>query len=275
MRDRMVGHKNEKKIAAESIWIWLPPIVFLALAGIVFLTHSDKSLFFLINQASRLTGDKLWAVLTIYADGLISFVILLPFICQKPRLIWAVFIAAVLFTIFGQGIKHLTSIPRPPVVLSQGSFHLIGPNWGYNSFPSGHASTIFSLAGVFSLSVRKNWLRFLLIVLASVIAVSRIVVGVHWPSDVLVGAAFGWGAIWIGLEVSKITAWAWKGLGRKIMGAVLIIGCLVVLFVDYTGYENIMFFQRVIAVIFLIGGVHEYARVYGWKGFFLKNSRKE
>jgi len=266
---------DEKKIGAKSIWIWLPPIVFLALAGIVFLTHSDKSLFFLINQASRLTGDKLWAVLTIFGDGLISLVILLPFIYQKPRLIWAVFIAAVLFALFGQGIKHLTGIPRPPVVLSQESFHLIGPNWGYNSFPSGHAFTIFSLAGVFSLSVRKNWLRFLLIVLASVIAVSRIVVGVHWPSDVLAGAAFGWGAIWIGLEVSKITAWAWKGLGRKIMGAVLIIGCLAVLFVDYTGYENIMIFQRVIAVIFLIGGVHEYARVYGWKGFFLKNSREE
>jgi membrane-associated phospholipid phosphatase len=262
--------QNEKVIKSSPIWIWLPPLVFLLLGGVVLLTNSDKDLFLLINQASRFTGDKLWAVLTFFSDGLVSFVILLPFIHRKPRLIWAVFLAAVLFTIFGQGIKHLARIPRPPQVLSPEEFHLIGPDWGHNSFPSGHASMVFNLAGVFSLTLRKNGIRFLLIGAALIIAASRIVVGVHWPVDILAGAAIGWITIWIGLEVSKKTGWAWKRTGSKIMGAVLLIGCLLLFFVDYTGYENIMFFQRMIALIFLIAGGHEYARLYGWKGIFGK-----
>jgi len=257
---------RKKAVTAHPVWVWLPPVFFLLLAGVVLLTGSNKELFLLINKVSRLTGDKLWAVLTFFSDGLVSFVILLPFIYRKPRLIWAVFIAAVLFTIFGQAIKHLARIPRPPQVFSPDKFHLIGPDWGHNSFPSGHASMVFNLAGVFSLTVRKNWIRFCLIGLASIIAVSRIVVGVHWPVDILAGAAIGWVTVWIGLEASQKTSWAWKGIGRKILGGVLVISCLLLFFVDYTGHENIMFFQRVIALVFLVLGGHEYARVYGWKG---------
>ncbi|HZX11452.1 MAG TPA: phosphatase PAP2 family protein [Acidobacteriota bacterium] len=261
-------NQNEKIIKSRPIWIWLSPLIFLLLTGVVLLTNSNKALFLLINQASCFTGDKLWAVLTFFSDGLVSFVILLPLIYKKPQLIWAVFLAAVLFTVFGQGIKHLARIPRPPQVFSPEVFHLIGPDWGHNSFPSGHASMVFNLAGVFSLTARKNWFRFLLIGLASIVAVSRMVVGVHWPVDVLVGAAIGWITIWIGLEVSKKSDWAWKGTGRKIIGAVLMAGCLLLFFVDYTGHEDILFFQRMIAFIFLIAGGHEYARIYGWKGFF-------
>jgi len=259
---------SEKAIKVNPVWIWLPPALFVFLAGVIFLTSSNTEIFLYINQISSLTGDKLWAVLTFFSDGLVSFVILLPFIFRKPRLIWAVFVAAVLFTVLGQGIKHITQIPRPPQVLASDRFHLIGPDWGHNSFPSGHASMIFNLAGVFSLTVLKNWIRFLLIGVALIIAVSRVVVGVHWPIDILAGAAMGWITVWIGLVVSKKTAWAWKGIGQKIMGAVLIFGCVLLFFVDYTGHQNIMFFQRIIALIFLIMGGHEYARVYSWKGLF-------
>ncbi len=261
-------NQNDRVITASFTWVWLLPLFFLVLAGLILLTGLNKDLFLLINKASMFTGDKLWAVLTFFSDGLVSFVILFPFIYRKPRLIWAVFIAAVLFAVFGQGIKHITRIPRPPNVLSRESFHLIGPDWGHNSFPSGHASMIFNLAGAFSLTVRKNWLRFLLVGGALVIAFSRTVVGVHWPVDVLVGAAMGWVTVWIGLEISKKTVWGWKRWGRKIMGAVLFIGCVVLFFVDYSGYENMMGFQRIGAVIFLVMGLHEYLRTFGCKGLF-------
>ncbi|HHF51108.1 MAG: phosphatase PAP2 family protein [Candidatus Aminicenantes bacterium] len=259
-----------KYLTARSIWVWLPPCVFLILAGVVLVTGLNKDLFFLINQTSQITGDMFWAFLTFLSDGLVVFVILFPLIYRKPRLIWTVLVAAVLLTLFGQAVKHISRIPRPPRVLSSESFHLIGPDWGYNSFPSGHASMIFSLAGVFSLTVKRNWLRLLLIGLASVIAAARIVVGVHWPVDVLAGAALGWFSIWIGLEISERTAWAWKGIGQKILGAVFLVLCVALFFADHTGYEDIMGFQRTIAVLSLVIGGHEYARVYGWKGLFVK-----
>jgi len=205
-----------------------------------------------------------WVVLTIFADGLVSFIILLPWIKRKPQLIWAVLLAAILFTIFGQGIKRVVDVARPPQILSSDVFHLIGPDWGQHAFPSGHAAMIFMLAGAFVFTISRTWLRWLLIVLASLIALSRVVVGVHWPLDVLAGATIGWLGVWIGLLLSKYSSWGWGRIGQKILGAILLVACVVLFFVDYTGYQGIMGLQRMIAVVFFTVGVNEYMKIYGF-----------
>ena len=57
------------------------------------------------------------------------------------------------------------------------------------SFPSGHATVSFACATVLALAVPR--LRVPLSVLATLIAFSRVSVGVHYPSDVLGGAVLG------------------------------------------------------------------------------------
>ncbi len=205
-----------------------------------------------------------WVVLTFFADGLVSFIILLPWIKKKPQLIWAVLLAAILFTIFGQGIKRVVDVARPPQVLSSDVFHMIGPDWGQHAFPSGHAAMIFMLAGAFVFTISRTWLRWLLIVFASLVALSRVVVGVHWPLDVLAGAVIGWVGVWVGLLLSKYSSWGWRGIGQKILGAILLAACVVLFFVDYTGYQGIMGLQCMIAVVFFTVGVNEYLKIYGF-----------
>jgi len=178
-------------------------------------------------------------------------------------MIWAVLLAAILFTLIGQGIKRIVDVPRPPQVLDPESFHLIGPFLGQHAFPSGHAAMIFMLSGAFVFTIHRAWLRWLLISVASLVALSRVVVGVHWPLDVLVGAAIGWLGVWVCLFLSKYSAWGWRGLGQKILGAVLLAACVVLFFVDYTGYQDIMSFQRVIAVLFFVAGMTEYLKIFG------------
>lgn len=67
------------------------------------------------------------------------------------------------------------------------------------SFPSGH--TAASFAAVFALLAMKDPLWKPALALAVVIAFSRLYLYVHWPSDVLggvlVGAAAGWGSVWL------------------------------------------------------------------------------
>jgi undecaprenyl-diphosphatase len=56
-------------------------------------------------------------------------------------------------------------------------------------FPSGHAATSF--AGATMLSAFAPRYRAVFFLLAAGIAFSRVYVGVHWPLDVLAGAALG------------------------------------------------------------------------------------
>ncbi len=63
------------------------------------------------------------------------------------------------------------------------------PGPGDYSFPSGHALSSFAAATVLSLTDRR--LGWLAIPLACLIALSRVALYVHFPSDVLAGAVLG------------------------------------------------------------------------------------
>jgi undecaprenyl-diphosphatase len=59
----------------------------------------------------------------------------------------------------------------------------------YASFPSGHAITVFAVASAIALFARRTGLVLLLPAVA--VAISRVAIGAHYPSDVLAGAALG------------------------------------------------------------------------------------
>lgn len=77
------------------------------------------------------------------------------------------------------------------------------------SFPSGHASmsAVFYLTLGVLLAQRHGrrperlYLLAVAVLLAALIGASRVVLGVHWASDVLSGWAFGagWAALWFGI----------------------------------------------------------------------------
>ena len=80
------------------------------------------------------------------------------------------------------------------------------------SFPSGHAtgSAAFYLAGaVILLSLlawpRRGWLLVMALVVPLVVAATRIVLGVHYVSDVTAGLLIGWG--WTAACTALFTAW--------------------------------------------------------------------
>ncbi|MEW5724093.1 MAG: phosphatase PAP2 family protein [Thermodesulfobacteriota bacterium] len=77
------------------------------------------------------------------------------------------------------------------------------------SFPSGHAAISFMMA-VF-LSARYPRLSPLFLLLAGLICLSRIYLGLHYPSDVLVGALIGAAAsgllLYIGRKTKRLEAW--------------------------------------------------------------------
>lgn len=57
---------------------------------------------------------------------------------------------------------------------------------GY-SFPSGHATDSISTFGALCLNIKNNLLKILFVLLIVLIGLSRIILGVHYPTDVLAG----------------------------------------------------------------------------------------
>jgi membrane-associated phospholipid phosphatase len=85
----------------------------------------------------------------------------------------------------GEATKMLVARDRPASEVLR-----VPPETDY-SFPSGHALMV-SIGAVYSLAVfRKKWLAALLTVEAAVVCVSRLYVGVHFPTDVLGGVLLG------------------------------------------------------------------------------------
>jgi undecaprenyl-diphosphatase len=87
--------------------------------------------------------------------------------------------------ILAEGIYFFYHVPRPFTAL--GFSPLIGESgW---SFPSGHMAWFFALAVTVWFADRKWGAWF--IVLAALMGIARIYAGVHWPLDVVAGAATG------------------------------------------------------------------------------------
>lgn len=67
---------------------------------------------------------------------------------------------------------------------------------GAYGFASSHAANFFGMAVFFSRFFAQRWVSLLAISLAAMTAYSRVYLGVHYPGDVLAGAAIGAMAGW-------------------------------------------------------------------------------
>ena len=92
-------------------------------------------------------------------------------------------------TTVNQFLKITCRVPRPWV--RDPDFTIVesarADATGY-SFPSGHTQNSVGTFGCLAMGAKKNWARILFIALAVLTAFSRMYLGVHTPSDVLVSA---------------------------------------------------------------------------------------
>ena len=86
-------------------------------------------------------------------------------------------------------IKPLVARARPWLVIE--NFVNLVPEHDPNSFPSGHTNAAFAFALAVCMSAPKKWMKVSAVCAAAVMGLSRLYVGVHFPSDVLAGAVIG------------------------------------------------------------------------------------
>lgn len=162
----------------------------------------DKALFHVINGSLTapfldsfmifITNKQNFAGVVILAAALIA-------ILGKRKDRWGLILLA--FTVLSSDLvcnllKHAFMRVRPCHAL-EGVRLLVGCGTSY-SLPSNHAGNIFAAMVFLSLRYKRYWPAFLTV--AVLVAYSRVYDGVHYPADVLAGAALGTG---IALIVSE------------------------------------------------------------------------
>lgn len=159
-----------------------------------FLINLDKALFYFINVTlSNPVTDFVMPIIT--ADlwlrvlyGIVALVLLWK---GDSKVRWLVLFSALALLITDQAaaglLKPLINRPRPCHVLE--NIHLLVGCGGGRSMPSAHAANAFGQAVLFLLYFRKATVY--LLVLAALVALSRVFVGVHYPGDIVVGAILG------------------------------------------------------------------------------------
>ncbi len=90
-------------------------------------------------------------------------------------------------------LKNTCQRKRPPEAIP--SFHSVITASDRFSFPSGHTCGAFLLAGL--VTIYFPTLAVPMYLWASCVGVSRVVLGVHFPTDILAGAAIGSSIAWL------------------------------------------------------------------------------
>jgi undecaprenyl-diphosphatase len=107
-----------------------------------------------------------------------------------------VFVAVASAGLLADLLKVIFGRARPKLLFLDGSY---GFTWGATqadhwSFPSGHATTIVALATALYLLWPRGLPLYL--VTAALVVASRFIIGAHYLSDALAGAALGWFVSW-------------------------------------------------------------------------------
>ena len=152
------------------------------------LVAADNLIFnYFHNRVKSSLIDRLFILVTHFGGFRFLTSLCLLFIFLKvdiqPMLGWELTAVLLSSHLFVHILKRLINRKRPYTRFADVE-HLVEPFESY-SFPSGH--TTASFAAAVTLSFAFSQLSILFIFIAFLVAVSRIYLGVHYPSDILIG----------------------------------------------------------------------------------------
>lgn len=175
----------------------------------------DAYLFFLLNyKAQNVVLDLLMPILTNLDYWRIPIVLLamslLVFGRKRGRIAVLLLILGITLSdqVCNNVLKPLVGRIRPCNVLDNVNL-LINCTKSF-SFPSSHATNIFTGMIIFSFVYPK--LRIGLLIVAALVAYSRVYVGVHYPFDVVVGTALGVACAITIITIYKILSGVFPGI---------------------------------------------------------------
>ena len=239
--------------------------VLLLVAGLIMAERRyDTAAFHYLQHMTSAVAPTFWSAWSVLGLGVCAA--LLAALASGDRMgpitvmLWSLLLGGLGLQI----VKHLWVLPRPASVLPPESFHLIGLRLHAGSMPSGHAAMLIALACALARPLWPRWpaLAVTLFLLGAIGAVARIAVGVHWPSDVLVGAAVGLFSVAAGDAVDarwSLRRWLSTPLGRRLFALVELAAAVTVITMD-TGYPLAVPVQWALGLASVVSAVRRWHR---------------
>jgi membrane-associated phospholipid phosphatase len=228
--------------------------------------HSDLNREWLLAvHATDMGPANLWIFLTQWGDAAVVLLVLLVLGRASRQGAALVLKGFVIGSVVSPLLKMWWSVPRPLMAIDPLLLNPMGnPPGSANSMPSGHALAVSTLVCLivlmYPLLLRRKALLLPLILGGLVVAFSRVVVGAHWPADVLAGLGLGIWIAWLAMQSEALLPWSSflnTRLGNWLLLA-LEVGLVVYVVVTAPEQSAAMAAMLVAAVIGLLGAVGRY-----------------
>jgi len=155
----------------------------------------DTQLFYLLNNLAG--QSQLFDGVIVFLASYLAYILIIAYLAfvffsqyQRREKLQILFITGISVIVARFGVAELIRLfyqrPRPFSVLDNVQQLLTSNEW---SFPSGHATFFFALATAVYLYNKKWGIGFFIATI--LITVSRVIAGIHYPSDIIAGAVIG------------------------------------------------------------------------------------
>lgn len=250
-------------VRAQSILLVIATVLLFFAWGV---WHSDLNREWLLAvHASHMGPAELWIFLTQGGDAAVVLLMLLVFGRWSRQGAALALKGFLIGSVVSPLLKMWWSVPRPLMAIDPALLNLMGnPPGSANAMPSGHALAVSTLVCLMVLMypslLRRKALLLPLILGGLVVAFSRVVVGAHWPADVLAGMGLGIWIAWLAMRWESF--WSWSSFLTTRPGNWLLllleVGLAVFIVVTAPAETAAIAAMAVVAVVGLLGAVSRF-----------------
>jgi len=173
----------------------IPYLVILVICLVIKLTFTRPEIYFAVNGLNSPAADFLAPYITDLGNGWMTVCIALILLLFSYRKALIVASSYAITSLFAQIIKYIFDLPRPQLYFGDKIKHAHFVKGVYilsfNSFPSGHTVSAFTLAVIFTYWCRNKAWGPVFLLIAVLVGYSRMYLSEHFFEDVVAGSVIG------------------------------------------------------------------------------------
>ncbi len=187
-----------KELLKKNLYFFIPYLLFLTVSVAFILLYSRPELHILTNKINSDFFDQFFKYATMFGDGIMIVILTLVLVFIRYRYAIAFLIGSLSTSVLVQFFKQvlLKDMYRPSKYFELHEtykLHLIEgvKLHSLHSFPSGHSATAFNVFLMLAIIVKNKHLKLFFLLIAVIVAYSRVYLSQHFIIDITVGSFVG------------------------------------------------------------------------------------